>query len=392
MRQRRALSHVGGSTELRGDDPAAGILLDALAVRSDERATRAHVHGFHSYTARMHPLTARRLIEGLSARAQTVLDPFCGSGTVLVEAQLLGRRALGVDANPLAIMLARLKTRRWSRGEIAELAGAGVRIADGADARRRAKAGATRSYGARDRASFAPHVLFELDGLRTGIEALPIGALRDALGLTLSSILVKVESGQAERRLASGFTIRMFARRCDELARQLGERARMMRVVPACDVALGDARKLEAVASGSIDLVVTSPPYPGVYDYVEHHEVRLRWLGLDIPGFAAREIGSRRELDRLGPKGLARWKQDYGAALSEIARVLTDDGAAVLLIADSAIGKLPLPADDITRELAARAGARVTAIASQRRPHFHGPTKKAFTTRSRSEHAILLRP
>jgi len=112
--RRRALSHVGGEVTLEGDRVAAERLAAAVSVPSSaesEDLARAHVHGFHSYPARMHPLTARRLIETLSRPGEVVLDPFCGSGTVLVEGRLAGRRALGVDANPLAIELAWLKTR-----------------------------------------------------------------------------------------------------------------------------------------------------------------------------------------------------------------------------------------------------------------------------------------
>src|SRR5205814_4366222 len=66
-RERRALSHVGGRIELSGkDDDVAVALAAALDVPVDDPSSHAHVHGFHSYAARLHPLTARRLIERLS--------------------------------------------------------------------------------------------------------------------------------------------------------------------------------------------------------------------------------------------------------------------------------------------------------------------------------------
>ncbi|HWN71734.1 MAG TPA: hypothetical protein VNM90_29050, partial [Haliangium sp.] len=73
----------------------------------------------HTYPARLHPALARHLTEALiEARAAaaprqspaTILDPFCGAGTVLVEARHAGARAVGVDANPLAVLVARVKT------------------------------------------------------------------------------------------------------------------------------------------------------------------------------------------------------------------------------------------------------------------------------------------
>lgn len=399
-RHRRALTHIGGEVHLRGDESDARRLERALLVRSDERETRAHVHGFHAYTARMHPVTARRLIDSFSGPRGTVLDPFCGSGTVLVEARLSGRRAIGTDANPIAVALATLKTRSWSGPELTRLVDEAHRIADQADERRKAKSGATRNYGEADRNLFDAHVLFELDGLRAGIEPMARSEVRDALWLALSSILVKVSrqpdeshDGRTAKRLAGGFTLRMYRRRVEELAGQLDEFSRLVhRGAPRSHALVRDARALDGVADASVDLVVTSPPYPGVYDYVAHHAARLRWLGMDARRFDDAEIGSRRQLHRLGPRAIRRWKDDFGAVLAELGRVLAPEAAAIMLIADSAIGSTPIFADEVGESVASEAGLRLAAVASQERPHFHATTQAAFRKRPRCEHALLFRP
>ncbi|MDF2697590.1 MAG: modification methylase, partial [Labilithrix sp.] len=111
--RRRSLTNVGGEIETSGDPAMAKVLAHAIDVapNPDEAAEdRAHVHGFHAYPARAHPVTVRRLIEDLVPEGGTVLDPFCGSGTVLVEAMLAGRATIGSDLNPIAILLARAKT------------------------------------------------------------------------------------------------------------------------------------------------------------------------------------------------------------------------------------------------------------------------------------------
>jgi len=64
------------------------------------------VHGSNSYAARLHPLTAHRLIERLSRPRETVLDAFMAAATVMVEARLLGRHGVGADLNPLSLELA----------------------------------------------------------------------------------------------------------------------------------------------------------------------------------------------------------------------------------------------------------------------------------------------
>jgi DNA methylase len=398
---RRALSHVGGKVEVQGDAALGTQLSGALDVPTSEvaeEAARAHVHGFHSYPARMHPLTARRLIESFSQPGDIVLDPFCGSGTVLVEARLLGRRALGVDANPLAVRLAERKLRSGSEQDRAALVEAARIVAEHADERRKSKSGPTRRYGPEDLALFDRHVLLELDGVRAGIDRTNHPQIRADLELVLSAILTKLSRKTSDtsnrdlpRRIAAGYPARLFVKKTEELVRQIQEAASLMTNDPAWRVMEGDARVLTGVDNHSVRLVVTSPPYPGVYDYLAHHEVRLRWLGLRADRFASNEIGARRRLDVLGPaEGVVRWEGEIGAALAAMDRVLVSGGMAVLLIADSVIAGKPLYAVDSLRRVLPNTRLRLGAVASQERPHFHEPTRRAFVARARQEHAILL--
>lgn len=401
---RRALTNVGGATRLEGDPADAAMLAHALDVASSstaEEAARAHVHGFHSYPARMHPDTARRLIEALSRPGERVLDPFCGSGTVLVEARLAGRAAIGVDANPLAVRLARLKAQGSSAGERERLIAAAREVASAADERRKARAGPSHRYGPEDVALFEPHVLLELDGLRVGLDRLAghgADALRADLELVLSAILTKLSRRTSDtsehelpRRIAAGYPARLFIRKAEELAQRLADVAAPLAASPPALIEEGDARALRGVEPGSVHLAVTSPPYPGVYDYLAHHEARLRWLRLRSARFEQDEIGARRHLDPLGPEaGRVRWREELGGVLVALARVLRSGAPLVLLLADSVVAGAPVYAVDVVRAAASGARFAIRAVASQPRPHFHRPTARAFERRPRHEHAILL--
>lgn len=397
---RLSLTHVGGRVEVQGDDPELLSLLEsALDVARESPETRAHVHGFHSYPARLHPLTAERLVLGLSEPGDTVLDPFAGSGTVLVEARRLGRRAIGTDVNPLAVDLAYLKARGSTVEERDALVFEAHRVAQGAEERRVEKAGPTKKYGPEDRKIFDVHMLLELDGLSHGIRSAPAGFVRETLKLVLSAILVKVSRKPGDtadsvgpRRLASGFAIRLFAAKAEELAARLEEYGAMCaRPSPPLQVEVDDARVLDTVTSRTVDLVVTSPPYPGIYDYVEHHAVRLRWLGIDAQAFARSEMGSRRQLSTLTrEEAVTRFRDDFRRALSAMRRVLRPGGSAAVVLADSAIRGSALYADDEIPHLARLAGLSLRMIASQGRPHFHEESRDAFTRRPRREHVFLL--
>jgi hypothetical protein len=384
-----------------GDEIERGALSAALDVAGDDAVARAHVHGFHSYPARMHPTTARELVLGFAPPGGAVLDPFCGSGTVLVEGLLAGRRVVGVDANPLAVELSWLKTRGTTATERNELLGASRAVVESADERRARRAGATRRYGADDVALFEPHILLELDGLATAIRGIERDWVRRALLLVLSSILVKVSRqsgdtalGRGQRRLRSGHTVDLFQKKTTELARRLAEYEALVPAGPRAPavVHLGDARRLERVARGSIDLVVTSPPYPGTYDYLSHHAARLRWLDLDADRFATAELGARRHLERMPYRAaLARYSSDLGEALAAMSRALAPSGRIVLIVADSVVQNRPVHADRLIRELAPAAGLEVAAVGSQLRPHFHAPSARAFDRAPRREHAIVCR-
>jgi len=67
-------------------------------------------HNFHSYPAKFVPQIPRIVIEKLSKPGDIVLDPFCGSGTTLVEAKLTGRHSIGLDINPISILSSKCKT------------------------------------------------------------------------------------------------------------------------------------------------------------------------------------------------------------------------------------------------------------------------------------------
>ena len=391
-RPRRALSSRGGRVVSSGDARWRRLLAEALAVPADADP-RELTHGFHSYPARFHPLLCRRLLAETARPGTVLLDPFVGSGTSLVEAALRGATGRGVDANPLAVDLAALKATPVPAAARAALV---TRAADVAArsldrVKKRART-ATRGDEYDDPAHYMPHVFRELVGLREEIEG-EAEPLRGALLLVLSSILVKVSRDRAdtargtiERAIGKGNPSRLFARKTEELARGMAAFAAAVPPgTPPPDVRVGDARKLGHVAGGSVDLILTSPPYLGTYDYAEQHARRFGWLGLDTRRFAATEIGARRST-RDPAQALADWQRDVDAFVAEFARVLRRDGLAFVAIGDSAVGTRAIAGDAAIRTAAERSGLRVVANASEDRPSFY---RRAGVS-TRREHLLLV--
>ena len=72
--------------------------------------TQHATHSIHPYVAAINPPLAASLISHYVPKGEVVLDPFCGGGGVLVETILQGRRAIGCDINPLAVLMSQAKT------------------------------------------------------------------------------------------------------------------------------------------------------------------------------------------------------------------------------------------------------------------------------------------
>jgi DNA modification methylase len=391
-RPRRALSFRGGRVVSSGDPRWRHKLAEALAV-PDEADARELTHGFHTYPARFHPLLCRRLLADTARPGTVVLDPFVGSGTSLVEAALRGATGRGVDANPLAVDLAALKATPVPTMARAALVGTAADVAQRSLERVKKRA-RTRTHGGEydDTTLYMPHVFRELVGLREEIEGEP-EPIRGALLLVLSSILVKVSRQKAdtsgrtvERAIGKGNPSRLFARKAEELARGMAAFAAAVPPgTPPPDVRIGDARKLTHIRDRSVDVILTSPPYLGTYDYAGHHTRRFGWLGLDASAFAEAEIGARRGTKEPA-KALADWQRDVDAFVAEFARVLKRGALAFVAIGDSAVGTRAIAGDAAIRTAAERAKLHVIANAAEERPNFY----RHAGGETRREHLLLI--
>ncbi len=399
-----------------GDTRSATALVEALTAAQTDRETAITLtHAFHSYPARMHPATAKVLVDlvGEGARRdQPLVDPFCGSGTVLVEARAAGLRTIGSDLNPLAVLVARAKTwtappRRRSQLREAGHAIAGATLAAGKAARRSgAEAQPLRKPtgfdpNARDRRLarwFAPHIRRELEHIADEIDALrgDDAELAEVLFACLSSVLYKVSSRASdtdpswvERHVARGQPSRLFAQRVDGLVAGLADLSKVHAPLPELHEI--DIRRLDSVVKdGTACGVITSPPYAGTYDYAEHQRLRFDFLALRHRDLDAGELGSRRSFETDPETGRLAWQKALAGFVAKIAATLAPGRAAALVIGDSVAAKQACFALDDLRD-ALPGDLVIEAWASQERGKLGQVEHRAFGDRPKLEHAVLLR-
>jgi SAM-dependent methyltransferase len=395
IKQRRAFSSLVGAVSTAGD-ATAGRALAALFKVETHRA-RALTHGFHSYAGRMHPTMARGAIERWSAPGGRVLDPFCGSGTVLVEAMSLGRASYGIDASPLAVMIAGVRSTVLDAGERHRLVEAARQIAEesGERARKRRRPEIP-PWAAKEKDRFAPHVALELFGLRELVMGTPNDEIGSALRLCFSSMLVKFMRAGPEaprdgesKRIGRGVPSSFFARRAVELASNLDILEKTTPPgTPQPIVRLGDARGYPEVRADSVDLIVSSPPYAGTYDYSYQHDTRFTWLGLGQKRFEEAQLGGRARGLGVNPKD---WLEGRRRWLGEMGRVLRHGGHAVLIVGDGVVGERHEDAAESLSEEAPRARLTAVARASQERPMRDSRLRELLGDQRRHEHIVLLR-
>ena len=262
----------------------ARVPRDALLSIAGVGITAAS-HGIYTYPAKFIPHIPRWAISTFSQPGETVLDPFCGSGTTLVEARLLGRHSMGIDFSPMARLLTRVKTTPLKRAAIEE----SVQAAMG---RWRDLQGAPAPFVANESYWFSPEAsacLARLSAAANGEDDKPI---RDFLRLCVAAMVRRLSHADdhqifPERTAYSTHLPAADAASVEGLLRQIANRwadgleefTRECDPITRADIVGDDARAI-ALDDESVDLAVTSPPYVNAMDYVRVHKLEMFWLGL----------------------------------------------------------------------------------------------------------------
>jgi len=301
---------------------------DFRGIRSDYLT-----HGMHPYPARMHPYIARRLIQALTRPGELVLDPFCGSGTVMVEASLHGRNSIGIDLNPLAVLLSRSKTRPvnprtlrgWTKLALKKLARCnrrvgkreplgdlplGINLAYWFDSKTVTQLARLKTDLVESLDSIAPEGVLDIFRVSFSRTVREVSYQRQNEYKLYRKPLDEIRKTEDPRRVFCKNLLENYCRlihyySCLPLSVKRGS--------ISCRVIQGDNRYCDM--QDRAHLVITSPPYGDgntTVAYEQFSKLSLRWLGVEPQGRAA-----KRDQARYDPRTLSRRLDDSLSAIDK---------------------------------------------------------------------------
>ena len=263
-----------------------------------------------------HPPVARALIEQFSDPGDLVLDPFCGSGTLLVEAMPIGRNMIGMDIDPVAAFVSRVKTMRISPVQLRKSAGKVLdaiepyeRSAEEYESLMFSDIGDIHLSNEADSNNvdiphipnishwFRNYVALDLAVIRREIDLLDVPKRhRDFLKLCFGSIIRN--SSNADPVPISGLEVTSYMLKKEKEGRKINPfklfRMRLRRSLDdweefqeringACTwahIRHGDAARVRRYVRKPVNVVITSPPYHNAVDYYRRHTLEMYWLNL----------------------------------------------------------------------------------------------------------------
>lgn len=361
-----------------------------------------YTHLIHTYPAKLLSNIPYYFLmtEDFCPHGGIVLDPFCGTGTVLLEAALSGRQAWGADANPLAVLISKVKTTYISKEILLRSLST---ILNRAERSREMPRMSSMIEG-----WFSDSTVTQLFRLQQSIEKIKNIKQKNFFLLCLSNLIRKVSYADptiavpvhlnpnrfaegSERRETATFRLETLKAvdvydKFEGICRLNIERINSLKGVKKinmAEVVSNDARHLtkhltdeEVIPDNTVDLILTSPPYAGAQKYIRASRLNLFWMGMtdaaEIRNIDGKNIGREdyhkkeydkkyttsidaadRVLEELYCKGkkeraciVGNYLNEMKVALDESYRVLKPGGHMIIIIGNNTVCGLSFNTQD----------------------------------------------
>ena len=366
-------------------------------------------HGYHRYPAKFIPQLVSRLAEKYTKEGDLIVDTFGGCGTTLVESKVMDRPSIGVDINPVAVLMTKAKKTPIEPRQIEEQFLKIKQKLSSFDRNGKVKV----PEHERIDYWFKPEVKRKLAFLFTEISKLQDQDARDFFYCGFSNILKNCsiwlqKSNKPMRDLnkkpIDPFII--FARQIKTMLRGNADFYNLLQrkgclEVP-CDVYCGDAREIPT-KSNSVSLIITSPPYVTSYEYADLHQLTALWFEYtkNLSDFRKRFIGTsyhnKKELilnskiaetikaellkkDRRKAEEVATYFGEMNQVFEEMKRILKRGGRTCIVIGNTKLRGVEISNAEVFVEQLQNLGLKVDDIIKREIPSKNLPSTRDKAT------------
>ncbi|MGA2297210.1 MAG: DNA methyltransferase [FCB group bacterium] len=415
--------------------------------------TKGYTHCYHSYPAMMIPQVARRLIQEYHNKNTKILfDPYCGSGTSLLEANLMGINTIGTDLNPLARLIAKSKTTKFEIKIIND----SVKIIES----ELAKYNVLKNYSITLFSSeftdaevekidnypvpsfpnidfwFSEYIKLKLAFIKFLIENKIDSSVRDFFLIPFSETIRESSyTRNSEFKLfripitkIKEFNVDPFQVFLSKINRNILGLRELIPVLPddVCTQVF-DFNTCESIPDGifeekSVDLIVTSPPYGDsrtTVAYGQFSRLSNQWLGFKdanqvdnnlMGGNGSYKKGylyfelAKSELNELKDIDIKRYNDvqsfliDYFNSIQNISKYIRKGGHVCYVLGNRTVKNIQIPLDLITVEIFSNFGFEhlktiIRAIPNKKMPKMNSPTnvRGAVSSTMNNEYIVILR-
>ena len=321
----------------------------------------------HPYFASYHPSIPGTLIEWITKKNDIILDPFCGSGTTLIQSELSARTGIGIDANPLACLISKVRTTpipeknltfnlilQQIEKEINEFYQNGEKFEEFMPRIIIPKIPNLDKW-------FKKNVQIELGLIKNHIDKIKNKDIQDFLKVIFSNIIVKVSNQSHETQYCTKEKIynskdafNLFKKKIEIGMDEIKSYNKLIKT-KSCKIICGDLRNKVKLESQSINAIITSPPYLNAWDYHLYQRFRLFWLGFEPKDLREIEIGAHLTHYQ-NPNAIQNYTNDMSKCFSNFNNLLKKNGKCCIVIGDSIINKKVVNVGNILIKIAKEYG------------------------------------
>ena len=361
-----------------------------------------YTHGFHPYPAKYTPQLVNKFFNLYCKRGFTIVDPFCGSGTTLVEGVLNGMVLVFFDFNPIAYIISRAKTNHYSLEEIDEIRNFNSEIQleskNGSFGNGKNNENILIPIFPNRNHWFQDNVSKELALLKNEIDKFENQNIKDVLYCAFSKIIVKVSNQDSEVRYTAknknhpdGIVFSAFKNTVSNYIQILSSKEHT--ISANAEVHNGDTNDvLVNYPDNYFDFVITSPPYINTFDYYLYHKQRMFWFGYDHRPVRQKEIGNHHRIDtKEFDVAIAEYINSMSKIMNGLSRVSKPNSYFVMVIGDGIIEGSTIDMSQVIAEICEQGDYEIEKIESINLSDISRSFNKKFSNAPKKEHNITLK-